>query len=116
MAPNLRPAGPTGAARRRAGRLAAVVLLLALGGCAVQPPPVEHYRCEQGRSFSLSPGSDASGAVIDIRGMRFLLTADAADASGERLSCSVLSLWRRDGRARVELQGERAYEGCRRMP
>ena len=104
--------------RRKRLALPGSLVALALCGCAGQRLPgggPEHFRCDQDRGFSLARDRGTAGVVIDIRGMRFSLNPEGSDAAGERLGCGVLTLWRQGDGARVEVQGEPAYENCRRV-
>ncbi|MCK7491614.1 MAG: hypothetical protein MZW92_07915 [Comamonadaceae bacterium] len=76
------------------------VLVMALSGCAAIAPlqPV-HYRCDDGREFSVIYRPAGRSARIDIAGMRFELEPEQTKEGGERYGCGVLTLWR-DGRGR----------------
>lgn len=97
--------------------LVAPVIAL-LGACApVEPrvaPPV-HYVCEDGRAFSVAYHSEGESAIIEIERMRFALVRKPA-ASGAQYTCDVLTLRTKGAEAGVEMEGRKAYSGCREIP
>ena len=106
--------------RSRAVRRTVLVLVAtSLTGCALvapAPPRAEAYQCDAGRTFTVTNGSTGETAIIEIAGMHFALQAEAANGPGRRHACGVLTLWRDEGRARVEMQGSGLYENCRSQP
>jgi membrane-bound inhibitor of C-type lysozyme len=89
-----------------------------LTGCTAMspaPPEAVAFRCEAGRTFSVTPGASGDTAIIDIGGMRFALDAQPAGGPGERYGCGVLTLWRDGDTARVEMDGAGLYQNCRRQ-
>jgi membrane-bound inhibitor of C-type lysozyme len=85
------------------------VSVLSLVGCA--PLPVQKYACANGADFTLR--QSAVGTEIEVAGMRFGLQAENPDGSGERLTCSMLTVWRDGGTARVEMEGRPYLDNCR---
>lgn len=93
-----------------------VAALLALAGCAAQPPAppeVARYRCDDGRSFSLTIEPLRQSAQIEFSGMTFALRpAPSASVPGEHFSCDVLTVWREGAATRVEMDGETPFRNC----
>jgi hypothetical protein len=97
-------------------RFTLLAVALVLAGCAAQPPAppeVFRYRCEEGRSFSLSIAASRQSARIEFDGMQFALRpAPAPGVPGEHFACDVMTVWREDGTARVEMEGATPFRRC----
>ncbi len=98
-------------------RARSAVLVMALSGCAAIAPlqPV-HYRCDDGREFSVIYRPAGRSARIDIAGMRFELEPEQTKEGGDRYGCGVLTLWRDGQGARVEMEGQGLYANCLPRP
>jgi membrane-bound inhibitor of C-type lysozyme len=94
------------------------LLVISLAGCTSitpAPPQVVNYRCDAGRSFSVTQAASGDTAIIDISGMRFALQAEPTSGPGQRHGCGQLTLWRDGASARVEMEASALYENCRRQ-
>jgi membrane-bound inhibitor of C-type lysozyme len=93
------------------------LLVISLAGCtSITPAPqVVNYRCDAGRSFSVTQAASGDTAIIDISGMRFALQAEPTSGPGQRHGCGQLTLWRDGASARVEMEASALYENCRRQ-
>lgn len=99
-------------------RRLAIPLMTVLAGCAPLAPQeavqTQSYVCAGGAGFRLLTAAER--ADIEIDGMRFRLQPEAASDSETVLSCSMLKLVRTGATARVEMEGRRYLEDCRRLP